>query len=81
MQLFLHYFNMTHLLLYHKATLVVAINEIKKSAREQGLSFYEYGTNPSLSFACLFALISVFTLLKDDMLFACGSNAKSRSQH
>lgn len=26
------------------ATLLVAINEIKRSARQQGLSFYEYGT-------------------------------------
>lgn len=25
------------------ATLLVAINEIKKSARQNGLSFYEYG--------------------------------------
>lgn len=27
----------------YTATLLVAINEIKKSAHEQGLSFYEYG--------------------------------------
>lgn len=43
-QLFLHYFNLIQLLVYHKATLVVAINEIKKSAKIQELSFYEYGT-------------------------------------
>lgn len=35
---------MIHLLIYHKATLVVAINEIKRSAHQHGLSFYEYGT-------------------------------------
>lgn len=28
------------------ATLLVAINEIKKSARQNGLSFYEYGLYP-----------------------------------
>lgn len=70
---------MIHLLIYHKATLVVAINEIKKSAHQQGLSFYEYGT--FLSFACLFIVISIFTLLKDENLFVCGSDAKSRPQH
>uniref|UniRef100_A0A673HNY2 Proton-coupled zinc antiporter SLC30A9, mitochondrial n=1 Tax=Sinocyclocheilus rhinocerous TaxID=307959 RepID=A0A673HNY2_9TELE len=40
--LWYHYFNIICLLIPHKATLLVAINEIKKSAREQGLSFYEY---------------------------------------
>lgn len=28
----------------HTATLLVAINEIKKSAHKQGVTFYEYGT-------------------------------------
>lgn len=35
------------------ATLLVAINEIKRSARQQGLSFYEYGTYRSVHI-CLY---------------------------
>lgn len=38
-----HYFNIICLLIPHKATLLVAINEIKRSSHKQGLSFYEYG--------------------------------------
>lgn len=35
--------NINYLLISYKATLLVAINEIKKSARKQEVSFYEYG--------------------------------------
>lgn len=39
----LNFFVLRHICCCFSATLLVAINEIKKSARQNGLSFYEYG--------------------------------------
>lgn len=85
-----HYFNILCPLIPHKATLLVAINEIKKSASKQGLSFYEYGMylllNSSVSLLCYLIVIVFLTQFGDDpfdnsSLFVYDSDAKSRPQH
>lgn len=68
----------------------MAVNEIKKSARKQGVSFYEYGMylwlTILLAFDVIWMLFIVLAPFGDDQLdssclFVDHSDAKSWPQH